>query len=72
MLTDSAFAKGYFAPPTVFADVNDNMLIAQEEIFGPVIAAIPFTDVEEVIQRGNSTQFGLGSGVWLREVSKAA
>jgi hypothetical protein len=70
-LTEGAFAKGYFVPPTVFADVNDNMRIAQEEIFGPVISAIPFTDIEEVIERGNSTQFGLGSGVWTRDVSKA-
>ena len=41
-------AKGYFVPPTVFADVRDDMRIAQEEIFGPVISAIPFTDIEEV------------------------
>ena len=58
-------------PPTVFADVKDEMRIAQEEIFGPVISAIPFTDIDEVIQRGNATTFGLGSGVWTRDVSKA-
>ncbi len=58
-------------PPTVFADVRDDMRIAQEEIFGPVISAIPFTDIEEVIQRANATMFGLGSGVWTRDVSKA-
>lgn len=70
-LTDGDLAKGYFVPPTVFADVKDEMRIAQEEIFGPVISAIPFTDIEEVIQRGNNTSFGLGSGVWTRDVSKA-
>src|SRR6202011_1745865 len=70
-LTEGPFAKGFFVPPTVFADVREDMRVAQEEIFGPVISAIPFTDVEEVIRRGNATTFGLGSGVWTRDVSKA-
>src|ERR1700741_4998106 len=70
-LTEGEYGKGYFVPPTVFANVRDDMRIAQEEIFGPVISAIPFTDIEEVIQRGNATTFGLGSGVWTRDVSKA-
>ena len=70
-LTEGPFAKGYFVPPTVFADVRDDMRIAQEEIFGPVISAIPFTDIEEVIRRGNRTTFGLGSGVWTRDLGKA-
>lgn len=70
-LTEGPYSKGFFVPPTVFADVRDDMRIAQEEIFGPVISAIPFTDIEEVIRRGNATNFGLGSGVWTRDVSKA-
>jgi aldehyde dehydrogenase (NAD+) len=70
-LMEGDFAKGFFVPPTVFADVRDDMRIAREEIFGPVISAIPFTDIEEVIRRGNATNFGLGSGVWTRDVSKA-
>jgi len=70
-LTDGDMAKGYFVPPTVFADVNDDMRIAQEEIFGPVISAIPFTSIDEVIERANRTGFGLGSGVWTRDVTKA-
>jgi aldehyde dehydrogenase (NAD+) len=70
-VTEGPLAKGYFVPPTVFADVRDDMRIAQEEIFGPVISAIPFTDIDEVIERGNNTPFGLGSGVWTRDVSKA-
>lgn len=70
-LTEGALAKGYFVPPTIFADVRDEMRIAQEEIFGPVISAIPFTDIDEVLARGNATNFGLGSGVWTRDVSKA-
>jgi aldehyde dehydrogenase (NAD+) len=70
-LTEGAYAQGYFVPPTVFADVKDEMRIAREEIFGPVISAIPFTDIEEVIRRGNDTHFGLGAGIWTRDVSKA-
>src|ERR1700730_14086428 len=70
-LTEGTMGKGYFVPPTVFANVNDDMRIAQEEIFGPVISAIPFTDVDGVMQRGHATTFGLGSGVWTRDVSKA-
>ena len=70
-LTEGDLARGYFVPPTVFSGVRDEMRIAQEEIFGPVISAIPFTTVDEVIGRANRTSFGLGSGVWTQDVSKA-
>src|ERR1700729_2724281 len=70
-LTEGALSKGYFVAPTVFANVQDNMRIAQEGIFGPVISAISFTDTDELIKRANATTFGLGSGVWTRDVSKA-
>lgn len=70
-LTEGGMDKGFFVPPTVFADVRDEMRIAQEEIFGPVISAIPFDDIEEVITRANATGFGLGSGLWTRDVTKA-
>lgn len=70
-LTGKGYAEGNFVPPTVFADVNDDMRIAREEIFGPVISAIPFTDLDEVVRRANDTAFGLGGGVWTKNVSKA-
>jgi aldehyde dehydrogenase (NAD+) len=70
-LTEGALSKGYFVQPTVFANVEDTMRIAQEEIFGPVISAIRFDDMDELIKRANATMFGLGSGVWTTNVSKA-
>jgi aldehyde dehydrogenase (NAD+) len=70
-LTSEEYKKGYFVQPTVFTDVGDNMRIAQEEIFGPVISAIPFTDIDELIERANNTPFGLGGGVWTKDLSKA-
>src|SRR5215475_8605589 len=70
-LTEGPLARGYFVPPTVFSDVRDDMRIAREEIFGPVISAISFKDGDDLIGRANATMFGLGSGVWTTNVSKA-
>ncbi len=70
-LTGEGYGNGYFVSPTVFADVKDTMRIAQEEIFGPVLSAFPFDDMDDLVKRANSTMFGLGSGVWTRDVSKA-
>jgi len=63
--------KGFFIAPTVFADVRDEMKIAQEEIFGPVMSIIKFKDIDEVIQRANNTMYGLAAGVWTQDISKA-
>jgi acyl-CoA reductase-like NAD-dependent aldehyde dehydrogenase len=63
--------KGYFVKPTIFEGVNNDMRIAQEEVFGPVLAVIPFTSVEEVAEQANKTTFGLSGAVWTRDVKKA-
>ena len=63
--------RGYFIEPTVFADVQDEMKIAKEEIFGPVMSVIPFKDLDEVVIRANRTVYGLAAGVWTRDIKKA-
>jgi aldehyde dehydrogenase (NAD+) len=63
--------RGYFIEPTVFGEVDDEMKIAREEIFGPVMSVIPFKDLEEVIARANRTIYGLAAGVWTRDIKKA-
>jgi aldehyde dehydrogenase (NAD+) len=69
--TDIGTGKGYFVQPTVFADVRPDMTIAREEIFGPVLAAIEFADIDEAITRANDTQYGLAAGIWTRDIKKA-
>lgn len=63
--------KGYFIQPTVFCDVKDEMKIAKEEIFGPVMSILRFKDVDEVLDRGNRTLYGLAAAVWTRDIKKA-
>ncbi len=64
-------AKGYFVKPTIFTGVNNDMRIAQEEVFGPVLAVIPFTSTEEVAEQANKTTFGLSGAVWTSDIKKA-
>jgi aldehyde dehydrogenase (NAD+) len=63
--------RGYFIQPTVFANVGDEMKIAREEIFGPVMSIIKFKDIDDVVQRANNTIYGLAAAVWTKDISKA-
>ena len=62
---------GIFIQPTIFADVENTMEIAQEEVFGPVLSIIPFEGEEEAIRIANGTRYGLAAGVWTQNLSRA-
>jgi aldehyde dehydrogenase (NAD+) len=63
--------KGFFVEPTIFDHVKDEMTIAKDEIFGPVVSVLPFKNMDEVIQRANSTHYGLAAAIWTKNIDKA-
>lgn len=67
---EARLSDGYFAAPTVFVDVTNDMRIAQEEIFGPVMAVMAFDDADDAVARANDVQYGLTAAVWTRDVAK--
>ena len=68
---DARLERGYFVPPTVFADVDNAATIAREEIFGPVMSVIPFGAVDDVVALANDNEYGLAAAVWTNDIKKA-
>lgn len=71
LVRDPTWGEGWFVPPTVYTEVRNDMRLAREEIFGPVLAIIPFDDEAEAIRIANDTEYGLAAGIWTQNLSRA-
>ena len=63
--------RGFFIEPTVLTNTHGNMKVVKEEIFGPVVVAAPFSDLDDIAAQANDTEYGLGAGIWTKDISKA-
>jgi alpha-ketoglutaric semialdehyde dehydrogenase len=70
-LESGAYARGFFHEPTIFGDCSARMRIAQEEVFGPVVAVIPVGSLEEAIEVGNSVEYGLSASIYTQDINQA-
>ena len=68
---EGSFKNGYFFRPTVFSEVQNTMRVAQEEIFGPVVSVITFTDEKDLLRQANDTIYGLSAGIWTKDITRA-